>query len=181
MHNSPKKKVRKLGSEGVRSISPSHGFSKPYEGFDAYWLREKKNLPLSDLWYLRNLKSISKYHVYLINSNGKILEKPNSWLNLTSIGLQKAFDLVNQNVLVQKLITKSNIDFLLMKVADSFLGNISQAVKYQYCYYSSFPFHNGVAQGTLLGPPFFLLSTVLLRKFPTDGNLLMTLCSLKSE
>ena len=96
-----KKKNGKSGFDGVRPITLTSIFSKLYEGFLADWLKEKI-LPLTDLKQFGNLKSTSTSHylVSLIDHIGKILEKPNSWLNLIFIDLQKAFDLVNHNILI---------------------------------------------------------------------------------
>ena len=163
-----KKKNGKPGFEGVRPITLTPIFSKLYEGLLADWLKEKI-LPLTDLKQFGNLKSTSTSHylVSLIDHIGKILEKPNSWLNLISIDLQKAFDLVNHNILIEKLVNEFNIDPLLVKLVASFLTNRSQVVKYQNHYSNPLPVHNGIPQGTLLGPLLFsVMINSLAKEFP---------------
>ena len=97
-----KKKNRKPGIDGVRPITLTSIFSKLYEGFLADWLKEKNPTSYWPESNSGNLKSTSTsyYLLSLIDHIGKILEKPNSRLNLISIDLQKAFDLVNHNILI---------------------------------------------------------------------------------
>ena len=122
--NPLKKKNGKPGFESVRPITLTPIFSKLYEGFLADFLKEKI-LPLTDLKHFGNLKSTSTSHylVSLIGHIEKILEKPNCWLNLISIDLQKAFDLVIHNILIERLVSEFNIDPLLVKLVASFLTN----------------------------------------------------------
>ena len=164
-----KKKNGKPGFDGVRPITLTPIFSKLYEGFLADLLKEKI-LPLTDLKQFGNLKSTSTSHylVSLIDHIGKILEKPNSWLNLISIDLQKAFDLVNHNILIEKLESEFNIDPLLVKLVASFLTNRSQVVKYQNHYSNPLPIYNGIPQGTLLGPLLFSVMVNSLAKEVPD-------------
>ena len=151
-----KKKNGKPGFEGVRPITLTSIFSKLYKGFLADLLKEKI-LPLTDLKQFGNLKSTSTSHylVSLIDHIGKILKKPNSWLNSMSIDLQKAFDLVNHNILIEKLEKEFNIDPLLVKLVASFLTNRSQVVKYQNHYSNPLPIYNGTPRNSPRPPPFF--------------------------
>jgi hypothetical protein len=83
LHNPFEKENGKPGFEGVCPITLTPIFSKLYVSrFLADWLKEKM-LPLTDLKQFGNLKSIStsNYLVSLIDHIGKILKKPNSWLN----------------------------------------------------------------------------------------------------
>ena len=163
-----KKKNGKPDLEGIRLITFTPIFSKAYERFLADWPKENI-LPLTYLRQFGSLKSPSTSHylVSLIDHIGKILEKPNSWLNLISIDLQKVFDLVNHNILIEKLVSDFNIDPLLVKLIASFLTNISQVVKYQNHYSNPLPVHNGIPQGTFLG---YLLFSVTInsigKEFP---------------
>ena len=153
-----KKKNGKPGFEGIQPITLTPIFSKLYEGFLADLLNEKI-LPLTDLKQFGNLKSTSTSHylVSLIDHIRIILKKPNSWLNLISIDLQKTFDLVNHNILIEKLVSKFSINPLRVKLVASFLTNRLQVVKYQNHYSNPLPIYNGTSQGTLLGPLLFLV------------------------
>jgi hypothetical protein len=90
---------------------------------------------------------------------GRLLERPNTWLNLIYVDLLKSFDLVKHNILIEKLIKEFQIETFLVKLFASFLSNRSQAVKYLNCYSSHLCIHNGIPQGTVLGP---LLSSVMI-------------------
>jgi hypothetical protein len=96
---------------------------------------------------------------------GRLLERPNTWLNLISVDLQKAFDLVNDNILVEKLNEEFQVETFLVKLVVSFLSNRSQAVKCQDCYSSHLRIHNGISQGTILGP---LLFSVVINTLSMD-------------
>ena len=124
----------------------------------SYWPEINRNI---------NFTSTSHYLVFLIDSIGKILEKPNCWPTLISIELQKAFDNVNHNILVGKLVTDFDIDSFLVKLVAPFLSNWSMVVKYQNNYSIPIPVHDGVAQGTLLGHILFsIMIHSLAKEFP---------------
>ena len=66
---------------------------------------KEKIIPFTDLRQFGNIKSTSTSHylVFLIDSIGNILEKPYWKLNLISVDLQRAFDLVNHNTVIEQL------------------------------------------------------------------------------
>ena len=104
------KKGVKLDFYGVRPITLTPVFSKLYESFAADWLKNTI-LVLIDEQQFGNMKGLSTTHylVSLLETVYKLLDEPDTWLNLLLIDLQKAFDLVSHNVLVEKLLNEFNV------------------------------------------------------------------------
>jgi hypothetical protein len=76
--------------DGVHPITLTPVFSKLYESFLAEWLKVKI-IPNVGQRQFRNLRSTSTTH-YLVHLMGTIcntLEKPNTWLNVIAVDLQK--------------------------------------------------------------------------------------------
>ena len=102
---------------------------------------------------------------WLIGSNQKLknlltqsnLENPDVWLNLLLIDLQKAFDLINHNVLVEKLLKEFHVNPNLVRIMVSFLPSRTQYVKYKNIYSDLLPVYTDVPQGTLLSLLLFLI------------------------
>ena len=152
-----KKKGNNQDFNGVRPITLTPVFSKLYESFLAEWLKVKV-IPNVDQRQFGNLRSTSTTHylVHLMDTICKTLEKPNTWLNVIAVDLQKAFDLINHNILLEKLSNDFQVDPYLIRIIASFLSNRTQVVKYLNVYSDPLPIYNGVPQGTLLGPILFL-------------------------
>ena len=66
------------------------------------------------------------YLVSLLDIVYKLLDEPETWLNLLLIDHQKAFDLVSHNVLVDKLLKEFNVPHFLVNIIASFLSNRSR-------------------------------------------------------
>jgi hypothetical protein len=128
-------------------------FSKLYESFAADSLK-KTILELIDGQQFGNMNGLSTTHylVILLDTVYKLLDEPDVWLNLLLIDLQKAFDLISHNVLVDKFLKEFNVPHFLVNIIASFLSNRSQVVKYKNVYSDSLPISCRVPQGTLLGP-----------------------------
>ena len=75
--------------------------------------------------------STTHYLVSLIDTVWKLLDEPDIWLSLVLIDLQKAFDLVSHNALVENLLNEFNVLHFLVNITGSFLSNRSQLVKYK--------------------------------------------------
>jgi len=101
--------------------------------------------------------STTHYLVSLLDTVYKLLDEPDTWLNLLLIDLQKAFDLVSHSVLVETLLNEFNVPHFLVSIIAYFLSNRSQVVKYKNIYSDSLSISSGVQQGTLLGPLLFLV------------------------
>jgi len=85
------------------------------------------------------------------------LEDPNVWVDLLLIDLQKAFDLINHNVLVEKLRKEFHVNPNLGRIIASFLSSRTQCVKHKNIYSDLLPVYCGVLQNALLGPLLFLI------------------------
>ena len=152
----------------IRSISLTSIFFKLFESFLSDWLRDQVH-SFVDPRQFGNLKSTSTSHylIHFVDSMGRLLERPNTWLNLIYVDLLKAFDLVNHNILIEKLIKEFQIETFLVKLVASFLSNRSEAVKYLNCYSSHLCIQNGSPQGTVLGPLMFsVMINSLLMDYP---------------
>ena len=95
-----KKKGSKQDFAGIRPIIITRVFSKLYESFLADWLKVKI-IPNVDQIQFENLHSTSTTY-YLVHTIWNKLEEPNTWLNVIAVDLQKAFDLINHDILVKK-------------------------------------------------------------------------------
>ena len=139
----------------MRPITLTPVFSKLYEGFLCDWLKIKR----IDIRQFGNLRKTftAHYLVHLIHTILSELEKPNVWLNLDLVDFQKAFDLVDHNILIRLLHDDFEIDPLLVNIVISFLSNRSQVVKYKNTFSNSLPRYCGIPQRTLLGPLLFLV------------------------
>ena len=83
------------------------------------------------------------------------MDNPGAWLNLLLIDLQKFFDMINHNVLVEKLLKEFHVNQNLVRILASFLSSRTQCVKNKNVN-SDLPVYCGVTQGTLHGPRLFL-------------------------
>jgi hypothetical protein len=78
----------------------------------------------------------------------KNVETSNTWGNLILVDLEKTFDSVDHNVLVDKLSHEFQIDPTLVKIISSFLSQQSQVVKYMNTYSEPLPVYKGIPQGS---------------------------------
>jgi hypothetical protein len=84
------------------------------------------------------------------------LEKGSTAIRILLLDFRKAFDLVDHNILLDKISSTGAPDFLC-KWLHSFLCERKQRVKIGNCYSKWETINGGVPQGTLLGPVTFLI------------------------
>lgn len=75
---------------------------------------------------------------------------------MISIDLEKAFDLVNHEILLQKL-QMYGLSDSAVKLFHSYLSDRQQCVKVNGCISSLLPINQGISQGTIVGPVRFLI------------------------
>jgi hypothetical protein len=91
----------------------------------------------------------------LIHNWNSSLETPGKAIRIIFLDYRKAFDLVDHNLVIQKLKSMGVPDFLL-KWIQSFLCERQNKVKVGSTFSKSAVYNAGVPQGTLLGPMLFL-------------------------
>ena len=85
-----------------------------------------------------------------------VLESPGTYLRVCFLDFSKAFDHIDHNILVCKLL-KVGARSIIVKWICSFLSQRRQAVKLDGLLSEWAPAHAGVPQGTKLGPVLFLV------------------------
>ena len=111
-------------------------------------------------------------------------DKPNTYVRIVLLDFSKAFDLINHNILLEKL-QVFGIPAPILRWVAAFLLDRTQRVKIENNYsYTGHP-NGGVPQGTICGPKCFMiyindLSTpVPLYKY-VDDSTLFELCEMNS-
>ena len=82
--------------------------------------------------------------------------KEKSYCRILFLDFTKAFDLIDQNILINK-IRQQDVPEILVKWISAFLSNRNQRVKVNNVFSSSLTINGGVPQGTLLGPILFTI------------------------
>ncbi|KAI8482781.1 hypothetical protein Bbelb_394430 [Branchiostoma belcheri] len=164
----------------LRPISLTSLLGKVAESFIAQWVISDI-LPQIDPKQFGCLKGKSTTHCLLDLTNEifKATDKPGMLCSLVSTDYSKAFDRVNHNVAIQRLIELGLRPSLTSWVVD-FLRDRSQVVRYHGTLSESMTVACGLPQGTLLGPLLFIayinsaaaLAASKRWKFVDDLNLL---------
>lgn len=94
--------------------------------------------------------------VDMLNSVYEGLDKPNQYAYLAAIDFTKAFDLVNHNIIIKKLINLG-VRRSIIPIVCGFLSNRTQNTKLANHTSSVKTIDCGVPQGTKLGPLLFLV------------------------
>ena len=127
------------------------------ESFIAKWLLEDISKYIDPHQYgNRPGLSTSHYLIKLLHNIFENCERPKSMSTFICTDFSKAFDLLDHNILIRKLIDLNVRPFIINWII-SFLKQRSQCVKYQNVFSEYVTTHAGVPQGTKLGPILFLI------------------------
>ncbi|XP_041471219.1 uncharacterized protein LOC121420623 [Lytechinus variegatus] len=140
----------------LRPISITAVFSRVLETFISKWISRDLS-PVIDKKQFGNVtgSSTTHYLISLLDSIGKSFDKPGHCASLCAIDFSKAFDHVNHNIVVRKLIDYG-VKPALVPVICGFLDGRKQAVKVGSSISCDLGVTCGVPQGTKLGPVLFL-------------------------
>ena len=141
----------------LRPISLTTVLSKVLEDFVFGWLRPIV-MPQLDIRQFGGIKNSSTTHalVRLIHEWLQAAETPKTIIRSCLIDLSKAFDRIDQSILMRKL-QILNVPTILLNWCAAFLRNRQQRVKIGQAKSNWLPITAGVPQGTKLGPLFFLV------------------------
>ena len=141
----------------LRPIALTSHFAKICESFIVKWLLEDIDGKI-DIHQYGNRPMVSTCH-YLIKLLHQLYENadsPKSISTLVLTDLSKAFDRIDHNILIRKLIDLG-VRPCVISLVVNFLQNRTQCVKYRGTISDSQLIHTGVPQGTKLGPVLFLI------------------------
>ena len=142
--------------DDLRPIALTSCLSKILEDFVVKWLLEDIKHRI-DPQQFGSLKGASTPFclIDMINNWMKSLDSPSHYLRICFVDFSKAFDHINHNILINKLL-ELGVRSSIVPWICSFLGNPRQSVKIEH-FQSDWGFVNGgVPQGTKLGPVLFL-------------------------
>ena len=141
----------------LRPISITAIFSRVMETFICRWVTRDLS-PVIDQKQFGNVagSSTSHYLISLFDTIGKNLDRPGHCASLCAIDFAKAFDNMNHNVVIGKLINYG-VQPALIPAICSFLNERKQAVRVGSSISCDLGVTCGVPQGTKLGPVIFLV------------------------
>lgn len=170
----PKIPKPKSVDEDLRPISLTSVLSKILERFVFRWLSQYV-WPHIDHYQYGNIKNSSTTHalIHLIHHWLAALETPGNTIRSCMIDFSKAFDRVDHNILLAKLLN-FNVPNILMNWCANFLEHRHFRVKMGKLKSDWKEINAGVPQGTILAPFFFLImindltTTLPLYKYVDD-------------
>ena len=154
----PVPKIPLPESEGdIRPISLTSILSKILEDFVISWMLDDISDAI-DPRQFGSLKGSSTTYCLLdlIHNWLENLENPGSYLRVCFLDFSKAFDRINHNLVIEKLISM-NVRRSIIPWICSFLTCRRQAVKIGSTVSQWLPVSAGVPQGTKLGPVLFII------------------------
>ena len=141
----------------LRPVSLTDHFAKVAESFITDWLMKDIDTQIDpEQFGNRKGRSTTHYLVKLVNNILKHAEHSKSLSRVIITDFSKAFDRVDHNIAIPKLLSMGARPSLIPWIC-SFLSNRSQCVRYQDTLSDWSILTGGVPQGTLDGPAIFLV------------------------
>ncbi len=159
------KEAKNISIDTLRPITQTNIYSKVMEGFmfDKIYNQVISKLNINQYGALRK-SSTSYYLVSLFNLVFQWLDKPNTYIVIVLLDLSKAFDIVDHNILVKRLLEVGVCKNDVLWVAD-FLRNRKQCTKHLNILSKFIPITNSTPQGTKLAVWLFV---ILINDLLTD-------------
>ena len=141
----------------LRPIALTSYFAKIAESFIVKWLLEDISDKI-DINQYGNRPGISTCHylIAMLHYLYKNVDLPKTILTMLLTDFSKAFDRIDHNILIRKLIWL-NVRPCIISLIIDFLHHRQQVVKYKGCISDIKNNNAGVPQGTKLGPVLFLI------------------------
>ena len=141
----------------LRPIALTSALSKVLEDFVVTWMLEdvKHKIDPKQFGSLKG-SSTSFCLIDMMNNWLRALDAPSHYLRVCFVDFSKAFDRINHNILVEKLLSLGVRACLIPWICD-FLSNRRQCVKVHGSLSDWVFMKGGVPQGTKLGPVLFLV------------------------
>ena len=141
----------------LRPVSLTDHFSKVAESFVTDWVMDDIEPQIDHGQFgSRKERSTTHYLVKLVDFILKHLERFKSMSRITVTDFSKAFDCVDHNIAIPKLIKMGTRPAAIQWICD-FLSNRSQCVRYHNVLSDWQNLSGGVPQGTLNGPIIFMV------------------------
>ena len=119
---------------------------------------EINDLIASRQFGFRNGTSTDQILTQLVNKIRSLLSKPDSrFVTLSALDIRKAFDCVNHEILVSKLLANFNFQSNASNLIKNYLFSREQAMKVNGCISKCSQIKTGVPQGSVLGPLLFIM------------------------
>ena len=119
---------------------------------------EINDLIASRQFGFRNGTSTDQILTQLVNKIRSLMSKPESkFVTLSALDIRKAFDCVNHEILVSKLLAKFNFQSNASNLIKNYLFSREQAMKVNGCISKCSQIKTGVPPGAVLGPLLFIM------------------------